>query len=82
MGLRANLSVYYEAGIQWRDWSGTMTVIAGTPGLAGSADGTGPAARLRDPLSITRATNGDLFFSDFLGYTVRGPISAPASTTA
>lgn len=28
-GLRANLTVYYEAGIQWRDWSGTWGVVTG-----------------------------------------------------
>ena len=26
---RANLTVFYEAGIQWRDWSGTWDVITG-----------------------------------------------------
>lgn len=29
MGTRANLSIHYEAGIQWRDWSGTLTVMTG-----------------------------------------------------
>ena len=28
-GYRAGLSVYYEAGIQWRDWRSTMDVMAG-----------------------------------------------------
>ena len=28
-GQQANLSVYYEAGIQWRDWSGTWGVMTG-----------------------------------------------------
>ncbi len=28
-GRSANLTVYYEAGIQWRDWSGTWDVITG-----------------------------------------------------
>ena len=28
-GQRANLTVYYEAGIQWHDWSGTMDVTMG-----------------------------------------------------
>ena len=28
-GRRANLTVYYEAGIQWRDWSRTMDVMMG-----------------------------------------------------
>jgi uncharacterized protein (DUF2235 family) len=28
-GLHANLTVYYEAGIQWRDWSGTYGVMTG-----------------------------------------------------
>ena len=29
VGHSANMSVYYEAGIQWRDWSETFGVIAG-----------------------------------------------------
>ena len=29
MGLRANLTLYYEAGVQWRDWNGTLTVLLG-----------------------------------------------------
>ncbi len=29
VGYSANLSVYYEAGIQWRDWRGTMDVMTG-----------------------------------------------------
>ena len=28
-GRRANLTVYYEAGIQWRDWKGTLDVMMG-----------------------------------------------------
>ncbi len=28
-GRHANLTVYYEAGIQWRDWSGTYGVMTG-----------------------------------------------------
>lgn len=28
-GVRANLSIYYEAGVQWRDWAGTLTVMTG-----------------------------------------------------
>jgi len=28
-GLKANLTVHYEAGIQWRDWAGTWGVITG-----------------------------------------------------
>ena len=28
-GHRANLTVHYEAGIQWRDWSGTWGVVTG-----------------------------------------------------
>lgn len=29
MGQKANLTVHYEAGIQWRDWSGTLDVMIG-----------------------------------------------------
>ena len=28
-GRRANMTLYYEAGIQWRDWSGTPDVLLG-----------------------------------------------------
>lgn len=28
-GARANLTVYYEAGIQWRDWASTWDVVTG-----------------------------------------------------
>jgi len=28
-GYKAGLTVYYEAGIQWRDWSSTWDVVAG-----------------------------------------------------
>ncbi len=28
-GRRANLTVYYEAGVQWRDWAGTYGVMTG-----------------------------------------------------
>ncbi|WP_425471692.1 DUF2235 domain-containing protein [Rubellimicrobium rubrum] len=29
MGRRANLTLYYEAGVQWRDWNGTLHVMMG-----------------------------------------------------
>jgi len=29
VGYSANLSIYYEAGIQWRDWRGTVDVVTG-----------------------------------------------------
>ena len=29
MGTRANLTLYYDAGVQWRDWNGTLTVMMG-----------------------------------------------------
>ncbi|SLN28497.1 hypothetical protein ROA7023_00974 [Roseisalinus antarcticus] len=29
VGISANLTVYYEAGLQWRDWSQTVDVVAG-----------------------------------------------------
>ena len=28
-GRRANLTLYYEAGIQWRDWKSTLDVMMG-----------------------------------------------------
>ncbi|TNC73120.1 DUF2235 domain-containing protein [Rubellimicrobium roseum] len=29
VGARANLTLYYEAGVQWRDWNGTLHVMMG-----------------------------------------------------
>ena len=51
--------------------SGTVTTIAGLPGVWGSADGTNSAARFYLPQGISVAANGDLFVDDSGNQTVR-----------
>ena len=43
---------------------GTVTTIAGSPGVAGFADGTGSAARFSSPWAITMGPDGDLYVAD------------------
>jgi hypothetical protein len=50
--------------------TGAVTTIAGSPGLAGSTDGVGSAARFNDPAGIT--TDGtNLYVCDTLNHTIR-----------
>ena len=50
--------------------TGTVTTLAGSTGLTGSANGTGPVARFNSPYGIT--TNGtSLFVSDTLDNSIR-----------
>lgn len=50
--------------------TGEVTTVAGSPGVTGSADGTGPAARFDRPFGIT--TDGyDLYVSDLANHTIR-----------
>jgi hypothetical protein len=59
---------------------GTVTVLAGIPGSAGSADGTGSAARFNSPHGI--ATDGaDLFVADTGNHTIRMVTTAGVVTT-
>jgi sugar lactone lactonase YvrE len=43
---------------------GTVTTFAGTPGLQGTADGTGAAARFYFPTAIVRDAAGNLYVTD------------------
>lgn len=49
----------------------TITTIAGTPGLSGSADGTNGAARFNQPTGIALDSAGNLFVADTLNNTIR-----------
>ena len=50
--------------------TGIVTTVAGAPGIAGQADGTGSAARFYNPGGIT--TDGtNLYVTDTSNYTVR-----------
>jgi len=48
-----------------------VSTIAGSPGIAGSADGSGNAARFNGPTGIAADQAGNLFVADFSNSTVR-----------
>ena len=51
--------------------SGTVSTYAGSPGTAGSADGTGSAARFDNPLGIAVDGFGNLYVGDGNNFTIR-----------
>jgi hypothetical protein len=51
--------------------SGAVTTLAGTPGNAGSADGTGSAAMFNDPTGINVDGSGNVYVADYGNDTVR-----------
>lgn len=58
-----------------------FTNFAGNPGVAGTNDGTGSAARFRDPGSVALDSTGNLYVADFENHTVRKITPAGAVTT-
>lgn len=50
---------------------GSVTTIAGTADVSGSADGTGAAARFNFPSAIARDQNGNIYISDTFNHTIR-----------
>ena len=48
-----------------------VSTLAGTPGLSGSADGTGPAARFSFPYDVAADGSGNVYVVDELNHTVR-----------
>jgi hypothetical protein len=60
--------------------AGSVTTLAGTPGTAGSTDGTQAAARFNLPQHIT--TDGpNLYVTDFTGSTIRRIVLATGAVT-
>ncbi|MFH1498655.1 MAG: SMP-30/gluconolactonase/LRE family protein [Verrucomicrobiota bacterium] len=51
--------------------AGEVTTLAGTPGLLGATDGTGGAARFRNPHGLAIDGAGNLFVADSLNQTIR-----------
>lgn len=60
--------------------AGVVTTLAGTPGVAGSADGTGAAALFDYPERITLA-GGNLYVTDYTNHTIRKVTPAGVVTT-
>jgi hypothetical protein len=51
--------------------AGVVTTLAGMPGVTGSADGTGSAARFNTPLGVCVDSNGNVFVTDEANETIR-----------
>jgi sugar lactone lactonase YvrE len=50
---------------------GVVTTLAGTPGVLGSADGTGAAAQFRVPAGLATDRAGNVYVAEFLDNTIR-----------
>jgi sugar lactone lactonase YvrE len=61
--------------------SGVVTTVAGTPGTAGSTDGTGPAALFSSPYGVVVDSSGNLYVTDAANATIRKITSAGVSST-
>ena len=61
--------------------AGAVSTLAGTPGQAGSTDGTGAAALFRKPRGIAVDSNGNVYVADTLNETIRKITSAGVVTT-
>lgn len=51
--------------------AGDVTTVAGSPGLSGSADGNGAAARFLAPMGITSGPDGNIYLADSFSNTIR-----------
>jgi hypothetical protein len=51
--------------------AGFVSTLAGTPGVTGSANGTGSAVQFNQPYGIAVDAAGNLDVADFLGYAIR-----------
>jgi uncharacterized protein YjiK len=61
--------------------AGVVSTLAGTPGLAGSTDATGAAARFNLPLGVATDSAGNVYVADTLNNTIRKITSAGVVST-
>jgi len=59
---------------------GVVTTLAGTAGMSGSVDGTGPAARFNGPIAVAVDSAGNVYVADVFNHTLR-KITPTGSTT-
>jgi hypothetical protein len=57
--------------------TGVVSTLAGLAGATGTTDGTGTTVRFNQPYGMAVDSNGTLYVSDYLGYTVRQGHLAP-----
>lgn len=51
--------------------SGFVSTLAGSPGVSGTADGPGPAARFNGPAGVALDASGNVYVADSQNYTIR-----------
>jgi len=51
--------------------AGTVTTLAGNPGVLGTSDGTGSSATFTQPYGIVVDPRGVVYVADYLGYAIR-----------
>jgi len=61
--------------------TGVVTTLAGTPDVAGSADGTGTSAQFNYPYSVAGDSKGNVYVSDRNNCTVRKIVAATGVVT-
>jgi streptogramin lyase len=61
--------------------AGVVTTLAGTAGASGSADGTGPEARLNSPTGVATDVSGNVYVADYGNNTIRKITPAGVVTT-
>ncbi len=61
--------------------AGVVSTLAGSPGVSGSADGTGSAARFNFPVGIAVDSSGNVFVADSKNFTIRKITAAGVVTT-
>jgi uncharacterized repeat protein (TIGR01451 family) len=61
--------------------NGVVTTLAGTPGVAGSADGTGAAAQFNYPFGVAADSKGNVYVADSGNCTIRKIVAATGVVT-
>ncbi|HEY4246827.1 MAG TPA: matrixin family metalloprotease [Lacunisphaera sp.] len=61
--------------------TGVVTTLAGSAGVAGTADGSGSAARFNHPTGLTIDSSGNIYVSDSTNNTIRKITSSGTVTT-
>jgi hypothetical protein len=61
--------------------TGAVTTLAGTAGVAGNSDGTGPAAQFRSPYGVAADNAGNLFVADAGNCTIRKLVLSTGAVT-